>query len=219
VDAVGWFARFGYGFFFAVALAEVLALPIAAAPVLVVAGSLAAWGHLAPLPLLAAVVAGTLAGDAVGYGLGRWRGRAALGWVCRLSLSPERCVAKAQRLFGRWGAAALLAAKFLPGLGPFSGPSAGAAGWSLRRFLALDLVAAALWAATWTGVGYGIGRSVAGLPALFVWATRWLAVLVPALVVAALAARGTRGLVRRARVRRLATGAPSPAAAARPERA
>ena len=65
--------------------------------------------------------------------------------LCRLSLSPDSCVRQTETTFERRGAAALVIAKFVPGLSTVAPPVAGALGLSLPMFLLFDGIGAALY--------------------------------------------------------------------------
>lgn len=128
-------------------------LPIPAAPVLLLAGAVAArdpvWG--AESFLLAAVAC--TAGDLSWYCAGRLHGNRILRLLCRLSLSPDTCVSQAHRGFERWGRKAIVIAKFVPGLSILAPPLAGALRMKGTEFLALSLLGSSLWAGTYLALG------------------------------------------------------------------
>jgi membrane protein DedA with SNARE-associated domain/rhodanese-related sulfurtransferase len=145
---------------FVVTLAARVGAPLPAAPLLVVAGGLAAAGELSwPAALLLAIVANLL-GDGVWYQAGRAYGHRVMKLLCRISLSPDSCVRQSESLIARWGGGALIAAKFLPGISVVAAPMAGALGMSLRRFLAYDLLAGALWSGAFLALGYLLSEQV-----------------------------------------------------------
>jgi membrane protein DedA with SNARE-associated domain/rhodanese-related sulfurtransferase len=139
-----------------VALASLLVrvgVPIPAAPVLVVAGGLAAAGLVPSLALLGAAVVATILGDAVWFVAGRRYGYRVLRLLCRISLSPDSCVSQSENIIVRWGGASLVAAKFLPGVSVVAAPMAGAMGMGWGRFVVFDAIAGALWALLFAGLG------------------------------------------------------------------
>src|SRR5690349_25034715 len=101
---------------FVTVLAEQIALPIPAIPVLLAAGAVAADAHAYLSVLTSLSVAACLLGDMVWFELGRHRGRQALALLCRISLEPDACVRRTQNLFLTHGIGALILAKFIPGL-------------------------------------------------------------------------------------------------------
>jgi membrane protein DedA with SNARE-associated domain len=130
----------GYGgpVLFAIVFAEQAGLPLPAAPWLLAAGALSASGHLNPalavgLTALAAVMA-----DSLWFFVGRRGGQRVMRLFCRMSLSRTSCVGRSKGLFARHGLQALVAAKFIPGLGAVMPPLAGALGMSTSRFLLFD---------------------------------------------------------------------------------
>lgn len=131
-------------------------------PVLLTAGVLAARGEVSIASAIAAAGAGVVVGDLVWYALGR-RGAGVINRVCRWSVEPDTCVRRAQRLFGRYGARALLFSKFIPGLSTAALPLAGAFGMHPRRFLTYDAIGSLLWTIAYVGFGYMSSRQLAGL--------------------------------------------------------
>ena len=127
-------------------LLEQLGLPVPAVPTLVVAGALAADHHLPPVALAAVVLSACALSDCAWYGAGRLYGARVMSLLCRISLTPDTCVGQTQSTFERWGAKALLVAKFIPGLGLMAPPLAGAVRMNFARFLAYSLLGASLWA-------------------------------------------------------------------------
>jgi rhodanese-related sulfurtransferase len=73
--------------------------------------------------------------------------------LCRVSLSPDSCVAQTESIFARYGAASMLFAKFIPGFASVATAMAGAVGLRFWKFLLFDAIGALLWA----GVGVALG--------------------------------------------------------------
>ena len=135
-------------------LVDQIGLPVPAMPTLVVAGAMAAAGHLAIAPVFAWSVAACVAPDCAWYLVGRAYGIRVLKTLCRISLEPDSCVSQTQTRFERWGINSLLVAKFVPGLAIIAPPLAGAMRVDWPRFVALSAVGAALW------VGFGRAAGV-----------------------------------------------------------
>ena len=138
---------------FLVTLAARIGAPVPAAPLLVVAGGLAAAGRLTAVSLVVAAVLANVLGDAIWFIAGRSYGHRVLRLLCRVSLSPDVCVRQSESLIARWGGSSLLAAKFLPGISVVAAPMAGALGMGWRRFIAYDAVAGLVWTACFLGLG------------------------------------------------------------------
>ncbi|MDB5732670.1 MAG: rhodanese protein [Variovorax sp.] len=139
---------------FIVTFAARLGLPLPAAPVLVVAGTLSA---VAPPMLLVALVLAALLGNVLGdsawFYAGRRYGYRFMRLLCKISISPDSCVRRSEALITRWGGLSLVAAKFVPGVSVVAPPMAGALGMSSLRFLGFEVGAALLW----TGVFLSLG--------------------------------------------------------------
>jgi len=135
----------GLGFVFLNVLAQQLGLPVPVVPTLVVAGAVAASGRMSESALYALAVAACLIADSTWYVAGRRYGGRVMGLLCRVSLSPDSCVSRTQGAFERWGAKALLVAKFVPGLALIAPPLAGATRMQFGRFLAFSVLGAGLW--------------------------------------------------------------------------
>lgn len=179
-------ASHGVPVVFVVTLAARAGAPLPAAPLLVVAGGLAATPPVAgPGPwllALAAAVLANLAGDALWFAAGRRHGRRVMGLLCRLSLSPDSCVRQSESLMTRWGGSALVAAKFVPGVSVVAAPMAGALGMPVARFVAWDLLAGGVWSLLFLGLGAVFWREVDAVLAALGQAGAFAGVLLVALV-------------------------------------
>ncbi len=122
-----------------------IGIPIPAEPVLVIAGAAYAARPVVEIGLILSAGAACVAADVVWFVAGRRLGGRVLGTLCRLSLTPDICVGETQVRFERWGASALLFAKFVPGLALLAPPLAGAVRLSWARFLAYTAVGSVLW--------------------------------------------------------------------------
>jgi membrane protein DedA with SNARE-associated domain/rhodanese-related sulfurtransferase len=135
-------------------------LPIPAVPALMLAGALAvghpAWGvELFVFSVLACLVA-----DVGWFWAGRAYGGRVMRLLCRISLSPDTCVRETQVRFERWGDAALIVTKFVPGLSLLSPPLAGALSMSWSRFLALRTVGGILWVGVYLVLGALLAQEI-----------------------------------------------------------
>ena len=128
-------------------------LPIPAFPPLIVTSALAVQAQqpLWPIVLVAALAA--LLADSLWYAGGRRFGGHLLRLMCRLSLSPDSCVASTRDTYGRWGPPSLIVAKFIPGFAALATTLAGQARTGLWRFALFDGLGALLWALVAVGVG------------------------------------------------------------------
>ncbi|CAG9248435.1 VTT domain-containing protein [Paraburkholderia unamae] len=140
---------FGAGAVFLSVLVTQLGVPVPAAPVLILAGTMAAGGETSYASLLAAAVIATLLADSLWFAAGRMRGRRLLNGLVRFSLSLDTTIRIARNVFERYGAPILSVAKFVPGLGLISAPLLGTTTVAVHVFLLWDSIGAALWAGTW----------------------------------------------------------------------
>jgi membrane protein DedA with SNARE-associated domain/rhodanese-related sulfurtransferase len=138
-------APFGLTLVFLNVLVEQLGVPVPAVPTLVVAGALAANGKLPALGVCAVAVAACIIGDSAWYLAGRRYGVGVMKLLCRISLTPDTCVSQTQASFERWGARALIFAKFVPGLSMIAPPLAGATRMGFARFALFSAAGALLW--------------------------------------------------------------------------
>ena len=121
-------------------------LPVPAYPPMIVTSALAVDTQHSLWPILIVAVAATVAADVLWYAGGRRFGAALLRLMCRISLSPDSCIGRTRRLYGRWGPPSLILAKYIPGFAAVATTLAGETRTSLRRFLLYDAIGAALWA-------------------------------------------------------------------------
>src|SRR5882762_5136513 len=123
--------QYGAGFVFLNVLALQAGLPVPAYPTLIVAGAYAAMGGSPLWELVAVGVAAAVIADTGWYLAGRRFGTAILRTLCRVSLSPDACVRQTESIFERFGARAMLFAKFIPG---FASVATGLAGAVRMRY-------------------------------------------------------------------------------------
>ena len=135
-------------------VAEQIGVPLPAVPALLGVGALAAHGRVSIPLVLCAIAIVALSVDFAWYELGRRRGASVLAKLCRLSLEPDSCVRRAERVFTRHGARGMLVAKFVPGLTTVMPPLAGIFAVGRARFALYDLAGVVLWAGTWMAIGY-----------------------------------------------------------------
>jgi membrane protein DedA with SNARE-associated domain/rhodanese-related sulfurtransferase len=175
-----------------------MGVPVPALPFLLLAGAQGAEDAWFALRALLAATAATVVADAAWFLAGRRFGRAMLGLMCRISLSPETCIRRSEVGFARRGGVTVLAAKFIPGVSGIAPPMAGALGMPTRDFLLLNLAGTMLWVGATMAVGLVFHAQVGGV-------VRWLQVMGNAAlpwVVAAFALYLLFLLVRRALVHR-----------------
>jgi membrane protein DedA with SNARE-associated domain/rhodanese-related sulfurtransferase len=154
--------RYGLLFVFVNVLLGECGLPLPLFPILLGAGALAPGGDRL-LALIAAGVGGFLTADLAWYWCGNRYGGRVLGWLCKLSLSPDRCVHQTETMFLRIGKSSLLFAKFLPALSTLSVAMAGASRMPALTFVLLDAIGALLFAGFALGLGWAFRDSIADI--------------------------------------------------------
>ena len=140
-----------------------IGLPVPAAALMMATGALAEAGHMS-LPSLAVMVLlsvlAQLLGDGVWFWAGRRHGARVMRLLCGARADSGDCAERGASTMRRWGAGALLAAKFVPGVSTVAPPMAGAMGMSLRRFLVAESVSALIWTLFFMGLGALFGPQV-----------------------------------------------------------
>ena len=139
--------HYGLALVFVNVLVEQIGLPVPAVPTLIVAGALAAAGELSAPAVFGVAVLACFIGDGLWFAGGRIYGRRVMRLLCRISLSPDSCVRQSEYHFERWGRAALVVSKFIPGLSTVTPPLAGAMRMGWPSFVLLNGIGIALWAA------------------------------------------------------------------------
>jgi len=167
-------ARYGLAAVFLVTFLENAGLPIPAFPVLMLAGAYASAQHTAVPLVVGVAIAGALLADGIWYFVGRWRGKAVLDHLCRVSFNPDACLERAVDGFHRRKSATILFAKFLPGVNTIMPPLAGVAAMPFLLFLLLDFAGALLWAGAGVALGFAFGEEIAETAREFQGMMGWL---------------------------------------------
>ncbi len=154
----GYFDQYGYWTVAVALLLENAGLPVPGETVLLFASFLAYSERELSLPWIIAVgiVAATL-GDNLGYVLGVRGGRPLLERYKHWFRINDRRVARGERLFVRYGAAAIFFARFLFGLRVIAGPLAGVLRMPWKRFLIFNFLGASAWVSAIAVLGYMFG--------------------------------------------------------------
>ncbi|HEY3179255.1 MAG TPA: VTT domain-containing protein [Casimicrobiaceae bacterium] len=137
-----------------------LGLPIPSVPTMMVAGALAAQGHINGIATFAIAVVASLVADVLWFSAGRRYGYPVLRFLCRISLSPDTCVRETEGIFERWGFFSVVVSKFVPGFSTVGPPIAGALKMPFGAFTVASLASAALWVGAYMGVGFVFSRQI-----------------------------------------------------------
>jgi membrane protein DedA with SNARE-associated domain len=178
-EAVQFLINQGYIVLFLWVLFEQLGLPIPVAPILLAAGALAGIGKLNFFFVFILAFLAAFLSDQFWYQLGRRRGGRVLSFLCRISFDPDSCVHRTKRIFSRYGARSLLAAKFIPGLNTIGPPLAGTLHMRFLRFLLFDGLGIFIWVGVFTLLGYQFGQEIEEHVTNTSGAGTWIGLIVP----------------------------------------
>ena len=177
---IGLFVAYGYWIVFTAILLDNAGLPIPGELLLLAFGVLAKDGQLDPILGLAVAASAAIAGDSLGYWIGRLGGERV---VARLGQRPRFRPGDVSVVFGRFviGARVLLA------------PLAGLTRMPFGRFLVFDSVGCLVWAGAFILIGYASGLRLEVMQQ----GLRVVSVAAQSLIVAALAAWAISRFVKR----------------------
>lgn len=126
---------------------------------LVTAGVFAGAGHMKLAELLSLVTLCAIAGDQLGYFIGR-RAGANLYRRENSRFFKKRHLERAHEFYENYGGKTVIMARFVPIIRTFCPPVAGAAKMSYPRYLAYDVAGGFLWVWSMVFVGFTLGRTV-----------------------------------------------------------
>ncbi|MGC4880478.1 DedA family protein [Micromonospora sp. DT43] len=158
---------------------ESMGVPLPGEIVLVSSALLAATGVVEPEWVATAAAVGAIAGDSIGYAVGRRGGRPLLIRLGRRfprHLGPAQ-LTRAEGTFARYGVWAVFFGRFVALLRILAGPLAGALHVPYRRFLLANAAGGLVWAFGTTYLLYSVGRAAEHWLKDISWAGLVLAVL------------------------------------------
>ncbi|BFV60562.1 hypothetical protein KCMC57_up56660 [Kitasatospora sp. CMC57] len=139
------------------------AIPVPGQTVLVLAAVYAGTGRLSIAAVIVIALVAAVAGNSLGYLLGRTGGhRLVERWGRYVLLTPAR-MARGEEFFARQGAKVVTVARFVDVLRQTNGIVAGTTGMSWRRFMPANVLGAVLWVGVWAGAGYLAGGNIGPL--------------------------------------------------------
>jgi membrane protein DedA with SNARE-associated domain len=127
---------------------ESMGVPVPGETALLTAGILAQQGHLKIEVVIAVAAGAAVAGDNLGYLLGRKGGRSLLLRAGPLERQRRAIVGRGERFFGRHGASAVFFGRWVTGVRVVVAWLAGADGMHWLRFLLWNALGAIAWAVT-----------------------------------------------------------------------
>jgi membrane protein DedA with SNARE-associated domain len=187
--------NFGYLAVALLIMLEDFGVPVPGETVLIAAAVYAGTGRLNIVAVGVIAVIAAVAGDNIGYAIGRYGGRSlVLRFGRYVRLTSER-FAKAEGFFARHGGKIVIIARFIEGLRQLNGIIAGTAGMAWPKFLIFNTIGAMLWVGTWAALGDLAGSHIS---TIYAYITRYsLYLLIAAAIVAA--ALIARAVIRRRR--------------------
>jgi membrane protein DedA with SNARE-associated domain len=139
---------------------ESMGIPLPGEITLITAALMAISDITNPWAVAIAASTGAIVGDSIGYLFGRRGGRALLERFGRRfpkHFGPPH-LARAERMFQRWGVWAVFFGRFVALLRILAGPLAGALKVPYRRFLVANATGGITWAFGTTFIIYSVGR-------------------------------------------------------------
>ncbi len=189
--------NFGYLAVALLIMLEDFGVPAPGETVLVAAALYAGTGRLNIVAVGVVAVVAAVAGDNIGYAIGRYGGRSAVQRFGRYVHLTSHRFAKAEGFFARHGGKMVIIARFVEVLRQLNGIIAGMAGMTWPRFLIFNTIGALLWVGTWATLGDLAGSHI---NTIYTYITRYsLYALIAAVIVAA--AVIARAVLRRRRRR------------------
>ncbi|HTE57673.1 MAG TPA: VTT domain-containing protein [Verrucomicrobiae bacterium] len=123
------------------------------------AGILAAQGTL-PLPwLIMVVIISAIAGDNVGYSIGRRTGKRLFHKKESILFKPEH-LERAEEFYEKHGGKTIILARFVPVVRTFAPMVAGIGKMSRQRFMFFNIIGGVLWGGGVTLLGYWLGTKM-----------------------------------------------------------
>lgn len=144
------FARYGYAALVAGVFLENVGIPVPGETVLLAAGFFCKQGSLRLAIVIPCAIAAAIAGDNLGYVIGRRGGR--------LFVSKKR-LAKAEHIFREHAGRTIFFARFVTGLRVVAALGAGATRVPWPTFAVFNTAGAVVWGTTIALLGYAFGQS------------------------------------------------------------
>jgi membrane-associated protein len=123
------------------------------AGVFAAAGTIPLWWLLLPTMLCA------IAGDQIGYWIGRGLGKSLYTREESFFFRKSH-LQRAHDFYAKYGGKTVILARFVPIVRTFCPPVAGAAGMPYSRYVSYDIPGGILWVGSMIGGGYLLGRSI-----------------------------------------------------------
>lgn len=149
--------HWGYLAIFVLVILGNMGVPLPEETILILAGYMVWQGDLRLSLVLGVGVLSAIAGDNIGFWIGRRYGQGTVERYAHWVLGDARRVKSMEGFVARYGPLGVFVARFLPGVRFMAGPLAGAAGLRPLRFSAANVLGAALYVPLLVGLGYAVG--------------------------------------------------------------
>jgi membrane-associated protein len=159
--------QYGSPALFVVVAIAAIGVPVPVTLLLIVTGSLAAQGAINVWLAIAVAAVGSVAGDQIGFAVGRWGGKklvAKFTWLLGGAERLEKLDAKAKS----WGGAGVFFSRWLvTPLGPWINLASGAADYSWLRFTVWDFLGESFGAVLFISLGDVFSDRVQAVGSIF----------------------------------------------------
>ncbi|TCT33084.1 DedA family protein [Martelella mediterranea] len=136
-------------------------IPLPAAVMMLLGGSLVATGDIPLWALFPACFAAACSGDQFGYWLGRLRGTEVVERLANRGPKQRRLIDRARAFLDRRGVIAIFLTRWLLAMiGPYVNPVAGAAGMRWKSFVSAAVPGQVLWVGGYTLLGYTFSQNI-----------------------------------------------------------
>lgn len=149
--------HYGYWAVFGAILLEDFGIPVPGETLLIAGALLASAGKMHIVHLLIAAWFGAVAGDNIGYAIGRFAGRHMVLRFGHYVFFTQQHLEHTEVFLGKYGGAMVVLARFIEVLRQLNGIVAGIARMPWWRFLAYNTLGAALWTCLWGLLFYELG--------------------------------------------------------------
>ena len=176
-------SEYGVAALFLSVMFEALGAPLPGESAVILASTAAAAGKLDIYAVAAAAFLAAVAGDNIGYLLGRKLGRPVITrYGARFGLT-DAAFDRVEAVARKHGPLMVVVARFVVVLRQLNGIVAGTTGMHWPVFLLANAAGAALWVAVWTTLAYKFGHSTDIVPFIWHHLSAVMAVVVPLLIV------------------------------------
>ncbi len=163
---LGYLSQYGAPVLFLIVAIAAVGVPLPVTLLLIVTGSLIAQGVMNVWWAIGLASLGSVVGDQIGYGIGRWGGSELVERISRMMGGRER-LEKAEAQARSWGGLGIFFSRWLvTALGPWVNLAIGIEEYPWRRFLIWDALGETLGVLIYVGLGYEFSDRVVELDAM-----------------------------------------------------